>query len=228
MGNVRSKHFGHFGLKAIKSFVSVIVMGVVVGGLTIASAKASVILEVDDNGQLVGASGVDLGRLGLFNVRFLDGSCVGLFGGCDELSDFDFTIAEDVALAAQALLDQVFIDSAAGNFDTIPSNTFGCEDPTEGCRSLIPFNFTTETRDIVSLGLARNELGIGSADDISTTNVSFIGTDFSSSLVEISGSVNYVRFDAVAISVVPLPPAALLFGTALLGLAGLGKRRRKA
>ena len=62
----------------------------------------------------------------LYDVTFLDGTCIALFDGCDEVADFDFTNEADALLAAQALLDQVFIDSALGLFDIAPELTFGC------------------------------------------------------------------------------------------------------
>ncbi len=41
-------------------------------------------------GILHGASGVDVGGT-LYDVEFLDGTCIVLFNGCDQSSDFTFT-----------------------------------------------------------------------------------------------------------------------------------------
>ena len=62
----------------------------------------------------------------LYDVQFLDGTCIGLYNGCDEISDFTFQTQSSAALASQALLDQVFLDGPLGNFDSDPTLTFGC------------------------------------------------------------------------------------------------------
>ena len=79
------------------------------------------------DGELQGASGVDVGGV-LFDVSFLDGTCISVFDGCDDVSDFTFQSQADAALAGQALLDQVFVDGAQGNFDSQPELTRGIED----------------------------------------------------------------------------------------------------
>jgi hypothetical protein len=58
----------------------------------------------------------------LYDVSFQDGTCVALFNGCNEQSDFLFSNQTAAYLASQALLDQVFI----GSYDTQPELTFGC------------------------------------------------------------------------------------------------------
>ncbi len=187
-------------------------------GLTISSARAA-ILTVDGGGQLTGATNVDLGSLGFFNVTFLDGTCIDLFTGCDTVSDFDFASSADAQTAASALLNQVFIDNhisaPALLFDSSPDLTAGCGDIV-GCSAIIPFgfdppgslmlaafarNFNTEFTDIVGL------IGIPPAMDFA-----------------LSPTLIYADFTMVA--AVPLPPAALLFVTALVGLAGMARRRQ--
>ncbi len=54
------------------------------------------------------------------------GTCVDIFDGCDEVADFDFTDESTARAAAQALVDQVFIDTAEGSFDTNPYLTYTC------------------------------------------------------------------------------------------------------
>jgi hypothetical protein len=78
-------------------------------------------LNVADNGQLMGASGVEV--LGsLYDVEFVDGSCNSLFSGC---TDFMFTTADEAAQASLALIEQVLLDSPVGNFDSVPYLTNG-------------------------------------------------------------------------------------------------------
>lgn len=80
---------------------------------------------VIQNGILTGANGVTVGS-NLYNVQFLDGTCSALFNGCDQATDFTFQTQANAALASQALLDQVFLNSVLGNFDTAPNLTQGC------------------------------------------------------------------------------------------------------
>ena len=80
-------------------------------------------------GILHGAKEVQVGT-DLYDVSFREGTCIGLYSGCDEASDFPFSNPTNdgtLGLAANlALLDQVFIDSALGAFDSTPSLTNGC------------------------------------------------------------------------------------------------------
>ncbi len=103
-----------------------------------ASGAQSATLNVID-GQLHGAFGVDVGGT-LYDVEFLDGSCVELFTGCDELSDFTFPDEASAALAAQALLDQVFVDGVGGEFDSDPGLTEGCDAGPNQCHTFVPFD----------------------------------------------------------------------------------------
>ncbi len=76
-------------------------------------------------GQLLGASNVFVGG-NLYDVAFVDGTCIALFNGCDSAADFTFTTQADALAASQALLDQVFLDGGAGAFDSLPAITNGC------------------------------------------------------------------------------------------------------
>jgi hypothetical protein len=61
-------------------------------------------------GQLIGAS--DVSVLGTrYDVSFVEGTCAAVFSGCDEPSDLSFTDEDSGIAAAQALLDQVFLDT---------------------------------------------------------------------------------------------------------------------
>jgi hypothetical protein len=84
----------------------------------VASGAQAATLNVVD-GQLMGASGVNVDG-NLYDVQFLDGTCIGLYNGCDEISDFTFQTEASALLASQALLDQVFLDSPEGMFDSNP------------------------------------------------------------------------------------------------------------
>ena len=78
-------------------------------------------LQINGEGQLTGATGVDVDGT-LWDVVFSDG-------------DWDFSSGaglpastkEEADLFSQALLDQVLLDSALGLFDSDPEMTNGCE-----------------------------------------------------------------------------------------------------
>lgn len=65
----------------------------------------------------------------LYDVQFVDGSCIELFSGCDEVSDFAFANKDEAKKASKALFDQVLIDDmgAPAPFDTNFLLTNGCE-----------------------------------------------------------------------------------------------------
>ena len=88
-------------------------------------------------GELLGATGVNVGGA-VYDVHFVEGSCIDVYDGCDDVSDFPFTILADATLAAQALLDQVLRDTASGDFDTFPAEVFGCANPAV-CGAQVPF-----------------------------------------------------------------------------------------
>ena len=58
-------------------------------------------------GQLMGASNVLVGG-NSYDVQFIEGTCIDLYNGCDEASDFTFQTEAAAILASQALHEQVF------------------------------------------------------------------------------------------------------------------------
>ncbi len=85
-----------------------------------------------ENNQLIGANNVPLDLTDndrddpmWYSVRFVDDTCINVFSGCDDVSDFDFQTEADAEAAAQALLVHVFVDNWM-LFDTTPSLTHGC------------------------------------------------------------------------------------------------------
>ena len=115
-------------------------------------------------GILHGASGV-LVDGSLYDVQFLDGTCIDLYAGCVDASGFTFQTPEAALLASQALLDQVFLDGPAGNFESSPALTNGCSvDPLGGparCVSGTPFNHSGLPEgnvDLITFSGAGNEV----------------------------------------------------------------------
>ena len=169
------------------------------------------------NGELYGAFDVDVNGV-LYDVAFLEGTCPDLFGGCDEQLDFP-TVG---SAGAQALLDQVFIDSPLGLFDINPTLTYGCNSP-GGCTILTP------------AGLHANGQSYGTA---SAYNSLHEYNDYPYNLqrnltFDTNPIPGYESYDSMVFAVwseataVPIPAAVWLFGTGLIGLVGLGRKMKK-
>lgn len=170
-------------------------------------------LIVDSGGQLTGATGVDVNGT-LYNVEFLDGTCVDLFSGCDALSDFTFGGDSASAVdAAQALLDQVFIDSMLGAFDSDPTLTRGCSDP-ESCSVAFPFSLFS---GFVSSSQTTNFSAASGFPDVQSNGSTFIDPTQDWTL---RADSTFARFTAV-----PLPASGLLFFAAVTGLGAFRRRQ---
>ena len=160
-------------------------------------------------GILHGASGVDVGG-SLYDVTFVDGTCIALFSGCDSASDFTFTSSSAATAASQALLDQVFIDGVSGNFDTDPALMFGLSSTAYG------YAWTPFASDATYVQI------------VSALNHTSEGFDYPA----FHGPAEFTRtYNTAAANVfvyaiwtpVPEPSSALLIA---MGLAGLGWRGR--
>lgn len=204
--------------KTIKTTLfPLIFVGLLFAGITATNKANAMPTLIVDSGQLLGADNVDLGSLGLFDVRFASGSCADLFTGCDNAADdFAFQNEADATVAAQALLDQVFVDLAGALFSTNPELTNGCEDAGR-CEAFIPFStdtvlaasiLATNFSDLTPSALASSSFGI--EGDL---------TSFE--------AFTFAIFTHVGAAVpVPEPSAALLFALGAIGLAVSRRRRR--
>ena len=171
-------------------------------------------LQIDGSGQLLGADGVDVGGV-LYDVDFLDGTCVALFDGCDASDDFTFATEVAALAAASALQTQVFFDGPSGDFGTVPSLTNGCEDFV--CNVYTPFTPSSVSPLLVTVAIFQNfpiPGGVTFTSNVLNTNDTTSGP-----------STVFASWDISQATVVPLPATGWLF---LSGLAGLFfvKRRR--
>jgi hypothetical protein len=163
---------------------------------------------------LTGALNVEVNGA-FFNVSFVEGSCVDLFSGCTEPSDFDFTTATDAAAAGQALLDEVFLDLSQGTFDTDPTLTDGCEaNSGDRCIVHIPYVLNPASAVVALTGFANN----GVSSDSSGNGGIPITLDFGT-----RPDNTFARF-----TLVPIPATLPLMGTGLAVLGFMGWRRRRA
>ena len=181
-------------------------------------------------GQLMGASDVEVDGA-LYDVQFLEGSCIELYGGCDENSDFapmqDFATVEK---ALAALGAQVFVDTgvAGQEFSTNSNLTNGCNDASQGCWVRTPFSLFPHSDPVgfINLGLGRNYSNPVYQVD-SAPSQAFRNDDTSNSPIYV-----YAVWTAVAepepVPALPLPGIALLVAS-LLGVgAGSLRRSRRA
>lgn len=90
---------------------------------------------VNESGILTGASGVIVDGAS-YDVSFVEGELVYLY--FDQAHPrFVFSSQQQAVLAAQSLIDQVFVDTPLGQFDSESSKTFGCQDDALACISII-------------------------------------------------------------------------------------------
>lgn len=177
-------------------------------------AAAAASLLTDGSGHLTGATGVVVNGT-TYDVTFADGTCAGLFSGCDANSDFTFQTDTDAEAAAQALLGQVF----TGGFDTDYTLTTGCATnaTSEGCLALIPWVISSGTW---TAGAAYNTNNVSDPAGIGIANTPGFDTGSAPNFV-------WALFAPSTVGAVPEPSSWALM---LLGFLGLGAalRRRAA
>ena len=208
-------------LRKLSLFVALVSMA--------SSAQAAVTLDIV-GGQLMGASNVVIDGA-LYDVQFLEGTCIELYNGCDDNSDFapmqTFAFVEQ---ALAALGAQVFVDTgvAGQEFSTNSNLTNGCNDPIQGCWVRTPYSLFPHSDPVgfINLGLGRNYSNpVYSVD--SGPSQAFRNDDTSDSAIYV-----YAVWTAVAepepVPALPLPGIALLVAS-LLGVgAGSLRRSRRA
>jgi hypothetical protein len=178
-------------------------------------ANAAVLL-VNPEGRLTGATSVNVDGT-LYDVTFANGPCSDIFSGCDESSDFAFNSATTAGLAAQALLDQVFINDVSA-FDDNPTLTFGCEGAVSLCQTAVPYGVSGPN---LSVRFALNfSPSAGSADRVSDLSFAANFPD--------NNQFNYAIFSR-STSAIPEPAtwAMMLIGFGAVGYSMRRSRNRR-
>lgn len=182
------------------------------------SAPATAAVQItDSNGILIGATGVNVEGT-FYDVSFLSGTCASLFTGCNDSSDFDFTTSTSSHAAAQALIDQVFLNVAAGQFDNNSALTLGCYSTTY-CITLIPYYSSVSS--VLASALFNDSYGPDA------TALGQINFDEPAGF----GGSNYARFTLSSVSAaVPETStwAMMLLGFGAMGVSLRGRRRTKS
>jgi PEP-CTERM motif len=207
---MRAIYQGWCVLRLIKLFL------VAVATLIVSSvpASASPILQVNASGILTGALNVDVGGT-LYDVAFVDTSCVAAYSGCDGPSDFPFTTAAAAQAASQALLDQVFVNGPAGNFDATPALIFGCTSSPLNCSAWTPYGLGGQATALSKLAVNVPGVNPDSVADAAVANSASFVQFVDSTLAQWTPST----------TAVPEPTSMLLFSAGLAGLAARRYRR---
>ena len=178
---------------------------------SVASGLAAPMLTMS-GGQLTGATGLDVGGTP-YDVTIMDGTCVDLFSGCDEASDFPFADLTE----ANTAVTEIFNLINGSIFENAPPTVLGCS-------IAVICTIYTPT------------LPLGANDTISAALISIFAANplvQASTLVgrTLGPSIGFTYAKWTPSAPIPEPTTMMLLSTGLLGLVGYrwrqGRRERQ-
>jgi hypothetical protein len=191
--------------------------------LTAAPASAATLI-IDSNGQLTGATGVDV--LGVsYDVEFVKDTFSNVYADIAALQALPFVQAGSagVVAAGQSLLDQVLI----GAFDDRPQLTFGC-DATSACSTIIGFNFDGTSAGYLVVTNFSSMFEFQQSDRVILGSTNVFASDLDSFPLNFAG--NAARFSVSQATTPPINsavPEPSTWAMMLLGFFGIGGAMRK-
>lgn len=200
--------------------IKTLALAAALAALTAKSGFAATVKLNVVGGQLLGASNVEVNGK-LFDVEFVDGTCVTIFDGCDEGSDFDFSTKDEAKAATRSLSDSVLIDSPLGDFDSNPDLIAGIY--ANKASIGVPYRLDT-VQDSFRFSGFENRNANSNLDDFLYTGSASRFFDSSRNDGVLDSTV-FARFTPTPLSTVPLPAGGFLL---LAGLAGLGALRARS
>jgi len=185
-----------------------------VGLIMMAPTSVNAATLLMNSGELAGASGVNVNGT-LYDVSFFSGSCASVYGGCDTADDFTFQTVSDADAASSALLGQVLINIDGFAFDDSPELTLGCT----GVQQCQVNTAYAVSGGWVDFRVAFNKWNIANEDWDS------LGSGQGVTSVDPPADQLWAKWTVSEVQVVPVPAAAYLFGSALLGLIGIKRKK---
>ena len=176
------------------------------------SVQASTVTVVS-GGELIGFDNITVGTE-TYNVRFVEGSFISVFG---DSTGLDFTTSSDAAAAATALLNAYDLFPT---YDDDTSLTYGLTG-TSG-QIFTPYRLGNNVASRNYFNIDTNLVTQANYDHV-TGNVGMIPT-YDTTSGNFSGGRVWADWDMV--SPVPVPAAVWLFGSGLIGLAGIARRNK--
>lgn len=176
-------------------------------------------LNIQENGAgtaddiLLGVNDLIVGGT-TYNVTFRDTTCAAVYNGC-VTGNLDFTNIDDAKAANVALfnaIDNTYFDTRPGQVGNLSNTNY--------LTLMIPYEVFIPTWDSESLRsryIAMNVRSNGSGEAQYQS-----GED---ALIDWDGT-NFRTFADFQVTTVPVPAAVWLFGSGLIGLAGIARRKK--